>query len=259
MKSLFKNFMLSGLIATSILSMALPLQAAKKGTQAPQTKPSPSPTASVSPTQAAEKVVYLTFDDGPTPKITEQILDVLNKNGVKATFFVVGKEIVGREDILKKIYEGGHTIGLHTYSHNFKTIYQSPESFIAEMNKTKEQIHGLLGPDVNLSAIRFPGGSAGRLNERFYAMLCDAGYRIYDWNVDLKDGIQGGLSPEQFITNAKKCMDRSSRRIILMHTNSNNINTVKALDGIISYYKSQGFVFKGITEDTKPYYYRFKK
>ena len=66
-----------------------------------------------------EKIVYLTFDDGPTPKITEDILDVLQAKNVKATFFVVGKEIKGRENILKRIYEEGHGIGLHTYSHNF--------------------------------------------------------------------------------------------------------------------------------------------
>lgn len=207
----------------------------------------------------AEKVVYLTFDDGPTPKITEDILDVLKAQDVKATFFIVGKEIKGRESILKRIYEEGHGIGLHTYSHNFKMIYKNPESFIMEMKKTESAINETLGTHLTLPIIRFPGGSAGRLNPSFYKMLCDHGYLIFDWNVDLKDGIKGNLSPTEFLANSKKCMDRSSRRIILAHCNSNNQNTCKALDDIIAYYKDQGYTFKAIDSSTKPYFFKFKK
>lgn len=206
-----------------------------------------------------EKVVYLTFDDGPTAKITDAILDELQKYDVKATFFIVGKEITGREDTLKRIYQEGHSIGLHTYSHNFKLIYKNPESFIMEMDKTKATIQEVLGTEIPLSIIRFPGGSAGRLNETFYRQLCDKGYTIFDWNVDLKDGVNGTLSPSQFLVNAKKCMDRSSRRIILAHCNANNINTCKALGDIISYYKGEGYTFKPITKETRPYFFRYKK
>ncbi|EKN41419.1 polysaccharide deacetylase family protein, partial [Clostridium botulinum CFSAN001627] len=71
------------------------------------------------------KEVYLTFDDGPSDKTTENILDVLKENDVKATFFIIGKYIEGREDILKRIVKEGHSLGLHTYSHNYKTIYQN--------------------------------------------------------------------------------------------------------------------------------------
>lgn len=220
---------------------------------------SPMVMASSMPSTAAEeKIVYLTFDDGPTPKITEQILDCLKKHNVKATFFVVGKEIKGREAILKRIYEEGHGIGLHTYSHNFKIIYKTPENFIAEMDKTKNTINEALGTQLNLKVIRFPGGSAGRLNKNFYQKLCDNGYLIFDWNVDLQDGIKGNLSPECFLENAKKCMDKSTRRIILAHCNSNNQNTCAALNQIIAYYTKEGYVFKAIDNTTTPYYYRFK-
>ncbi len=207
----------------------------------------------------AEKVVYLTFDDGPTPKITEDILDILKAQDVKATFFIVGKEIKGRESILKRIYEEGHGIGLHTYSHNFKMIYKNPESFIIEMKKTEAAINETLGTNLTLPIIRFPGGSAGRLNSSFYKALCDHGYLIFDWNVDLKDGIKGNLSPGEFLANSQKCMDRSSRRIILAHCNSNNQNTCQALDDIIAYYKDQGYTFKAIDSSTKPYFFKFKK
>ena len=219
---------------------------------------SPICASEVSSPPESEKIVYLTFDDGPTPKVTEDILDVLKAQDVKATFFIVGKEIKGREMILKRIYEEGHGIGLHTYSHNFKIIYKNPESFIMEMKKTESTINETLGTQLTIPIIRFPGGSAGRLNKNFYNQLCQQGYLIFDWNVDLKDGVKGNLSPNEFLENAKKCMDRSSRRIILAHCNSNNRNTCEALDNIITYYKSQGYTFKAIDANTKPYFYRFK-
>lgn len=210
------------------------------------------------PQTTSEKVVYLTFDDGPTPKITEAILDILKAQDVKATFFVVGKEIKGRETILTRIYEEGHTIGLHTYSHDFKTIYRNPQAFIMEMQKTEATINETLGTQLSLPIIRFPGGSAGRLNTSFYNKLSEKGYLIFDWNIDLKDGIKSNLSPRQFLDNSKKCMDKSTRRIILAHCNSNNHNTCMALDDIIAYYKGEGYVFKAIEPTTQPYFYHFK-
>ena len=215
--------------------------------------------ASPTPVNNEEKVVYLTFDDGPTPKITEDILDVLQSKNVKATFFVVGKEIQGREEILKRIYKEGHSIGLHTFSHNFKIIYKNPESFISEMEKTSATINSVLGTQLDFKAIRFPGGSAGHLNQNFYNKLCEKGYLIYDWNVDLQDGIKGNLSPECFVCNAHKCMDKSSRRIILAHCNSNNKNTCSALNQIIDSYTKEGYIFKAIDASTQPYFFRFKK
>lgn len=206
-----------------------------------------------------EKIVYLTFDDGPTPKITEDILDVLQAKNVKATFFVVGKEIKGRENILKRIYEEGHGIGLHTYSHNFKVIYKNPESFIMEMEKTQSTINNVLGTNLTISPIRFPGGSAGRLNKNFYEKLCQKGYLVFDWNVDLQDGIKGNLSPEAFLNNSRKCMDKSTRKIILAHCNSNNKNTCLALSSIIDYYTKEGYTFKAIDNETTPYFFKFKK
>jgi len=215
--------------------------------------------AEIVPVETDDKVVYLTFDDGPTPRVTEAILDVLKSHDVKATFFIVGKEIKGRETILQRIYDEGHGIGLHTYSHNFKIIYKNPESFIMEMEKTENTINEALGTQLDIPIIRFPGGSAGRLNKNFYSLLSEKGYLIFDWNVDLQDGVKGNLSPCEFLTNAKKCSDKSIRRIILAHCNSNNKNTCDALDGIITYYKAQGYTFKAIDSNTKPYFYKFKK
>ncbi|WP_054743760.1 polysaccharide deacetylase family protein [Cellulosilyticum ruminicola] len=206
-----------------------------------------------------EKLVYLTFDDGPTPKITEEILDILESNNVKATFFIVGKEIKGREAILKRIYEEGHGIGLHTYSHDFKKIYTSCDAFISEMDQNLTIINEVLGTTLDIKAIRFPGGSSGRLTKAWLETLTAKGYQIYDWNVDLQDGVKGNLSPIELVRNGTKFMDKSSRKIILAHCNTNNQNTCKALPNLIKYYKEQGYTFKIIDATTPPYYYRIKK
>lgn len=213
---------------------------------------------SVKENEEEEKVVYLTFDDGPTGKVTEKILDVLKEHDVKATFFVVGKEIIQREAVLKRIYEEGHSIGLHTYSHNLKSIYASDENFIEEMEKTSEKINEVLGQDVSPKIIRFPGGSSGRLSETLLNKLHDEEYRVYDWNVSLEDGVNPNLSPTQMFQNAKKCSRSTTKLIILAHCNSNNKNTYNALPQIIKYYKSQGYVFKPIDEKTQEFYYRIK-
>lgn len=205
-----------------------------------------------------EKIVYLTFDDGPTGKVTEKILDTLKEHDVKATFFVVGKEIIQREEVLKRIHEEGHSIGLHTYSHNLRSIYASDENFIDEMAKTSQKINEVLGEEVNSKIIRFPGGSAGRLHEKLLAKLHEENYKIYDWNVSLEDGVNPNLSPSQMVQNAKKCSRDTTKRIILAHCNSNNRNTYSALPGIIEYYKSQGYVFKAIDQNTEEFYYRIR-
>lgn len=104
-----------------------------------------------------KSIVYLTFDDGPIPKVTDAILDVLKDYNIKGTFFVVGKEVDGREKILCRIYDEGHSIGLHTYSHNSKKIYSSEHAFIEEMLKTRKKVKDVIGCDVNI--IRFPWGT----------------------------------------------------------------------------------------------------
>lgn len=203
------------------------------------------------------KNIYLTFDDGPTYVITNKLLNILSEKGVKATFFIVGKEIEGKEDILKRIYAEGHSIGLHTYSHNFKQIYKSDEIFIEEMLKTQAKIKEITGFTSNL--IRFPGGSSKRLNLRLLDKLHEHNLKIYDWNVNLCDGVNPNLTTNQLFVNGTKHNTKYSRLIILMHCNFNNINTVNALPKIIDHYKNLGYEFKVIDENTKEYYYRLKK
>lgn len=204
------------------------------------------------------KSVYLTFDDGPTKEVTEAILDALKEKNVKATFFVVGKEIPQREAVLKRIYEEGHAIGLHSYSHNFKKVYATTESFIEEMEETEAKINEVLGTQLDINIIRFPGGSAGRLSEPMLEQLHNKGYKIYDWNINLEDGVKPNLAPSQLVENAKKITRDSDQLIILGHCNSNNRTTAEAIAGIIDYYQKRGYTFKPIDQSTTEFYYRIR-
>lgn len=215
--------------------------------------------SSIGAVEEPEKVVYLTFDDGPTPKVTEKILDILKQEDVKATFFVVGKEIKQRESILQRMYDEGHSIGLHTYTHNFKEVYRNKDTFINEMEKTLDTVNEVLGEELDIKIIRFPGGSAGRLNENFLKALQAQEYKIFDWNVNLEDGVNPELAPCELLKNAKKCRDKGNRRIILAHCNSKNKSTCSALPAIIAFYKKEGYTFKAIDNETEPYYYKFNK
>ena len=202
------------------------------------------------------KIVYLTFDDGPTYVVTAALLDVLKKQNVKATFFVVGKEIEGKESLLKRIYDEGHGIGLHTYSHNFKKIYSSKEEFINEMIKSSDKIEQITGFAPKI--IRFPGGSSKRLNNLFLQFIHKNNFKIYDWNVNICDGINPNLSAYALFKNSQINKGNKNLAIILMHCNFNNKNTIKALPTIIKYYKDLDYKFKVINKDTPEYYYKFK-
>jgi peptidoglycan/xylan/chitin deacetylase (PgdA/CDA1 family) len=202
------------------------------------------------------KLAYLTFDDGPTYIVTNALLDMLKKENVKATFFVVGKEIEGKESILKRIYDEGHSIGLHTYSHSFKKIYKSTEAFIDEMARTANKVEEVTGSIPRI--IRFPGGSSKHLTASTLEEIHKSNFKIYDWNVNLCDGINPNLSISELIKNSQTIKGNKNVAIMLMHCNSNNKNTIKALPEIIKYYLDLGYEFKTITEDTPEYYYKFK-
>lgn len=203
-----------------------------------------------------ERKIYLTFDDGPIPGVTEKLLNVLKEQNIKATFFIVGKEIPGREDILKRIYSEGHTIGLHTYNHKFKNVYKSEDAFVDEMLQTRKKINEIL--NINPTAIRFPGGSSGRMTQELLDKLHSNNMKVFDWTIDLHDGCASEVSVSELIKNGTKFNPKYRRLIILAHCNSNNINTVKALPEIIKFYKELGYEFAAIGEDTPDYYYRLK-
>jgi len=199
-----------------------------------------------------KKVIYLTFDDGPSV-ITNKILDILKEKDVKATFFLIGNQIAGFEDTVTRIHKEGHSIGLHTYTHKFKRIYRSNDNFIKEMNDCRSEINKITG--TNPSIIRFPGGSRKRLNNDLLNKLHKDNFKIYDWNVQVSDGIKPKTPSSKLFREATKDTASISPIILLMHCDYMHKNTCAALPKIIDYYKQQGYIFKAITEDTPELYF----
>ena len=202
-----------------------------------------------------KKVIYLTFDDGPS-KLTDKFLDILKENNVKATFFLIGNQIQDNEQVVKRIYSEGHSIGLHTYTHKYRKIYRNGDSFIDEMNKSNEVIKRVTGKESHL--IRFPGGSRKHLNKNFLEKLHNNKFKIYDWNIQASDGINPKIPPYKLVKEATKDPDKHNPVILLMHCDYMHKNTCIALPEIIKYYKSQVYEFKPITEDTEEIYFPMK-
>ncbi len=204
--------------------------------------------------------VYLTFDDGPS-KQTEVILDILDEYGVKATFFVVGKEDEKVEERLQMIYKRGHTIGMHSYSHDYAEIYDSIEAFRADFLKSKKYIYDATG--VETKYFRFPGGSSNRLGKidmnEVVAFLQEQGVEYYDWNISSGDG-GGTLMPTDVIVeNCTKDILRYDTSIILMHDSASKTTTVEALPQIIeAILAMEDTAILPITEGSKPIHHVIK-
>lgn len=203
------------------------------------------------------KSIYLTFDDGPSETVTNKILDILKQENVKATFFVIGYKFEGREDVLKRIKNEGHSIGLHTFTHDYKKIYENDNSFIDEMDKSGIKLKNIIGFSPKI--IRFPSGSKGHLNATFLDKLHSHGYKIFDWNICLSDGIDHNTPVNKLCDEGtKKCIN-PNKVFLLAHCSGENDNTCKALPQIIKHYKDLGYEFRTITESTPEYHFRVSK
>jgi peptidoglycan/xylan/chitin deacetylase (PgdA/CDA1 family) len=204
-----------------------------------------------------KKIIYLTFDDGPSSAVTSNVLDVLKENRVKATFFLIGNLIKGREAVVKRIYNEGNSIGLHSYTHNYEKIYSDEDNFIEEMIDCRNEINKVVGIAPNI--IRFPGGSHKRLSNSFLKKLHDKNFKVYDWNLENSDGLKPKTPSCELYEKAINGSEKKNKIILLLHCTDNHKNTCKALPQIIKYYKSKGYEFRRITEETKELYFPIKK
>lgn len=203
-----------------------------------------------------KKIIYLTFDDGPAGKVTKDILDILKNESVPATFFIIGNQIKGQEDLIRRINSEGHALGLHSMSHKRNSLYSSNEAFLKEMLQTQEIINSIVGFKPNI--LRFPFGcnnNCYKMSQSMVNLLHENNFKIYDWNTDSGDGAHPNASPISFIKNSKSSKDNV---ILLMHCAYMSKNSVKALPEIIKYYKENGYTFKLIDENT-PEEFHFMK
>ncbi len=183
--------------------------------------------------------VYLTFDDGPSTVVTGKILDTLKREGVNATFFIVGDRIGGREEVLKRLAAEGHSIGVHSQTHCYGAIYSSPEALIEDVKACAALIEKTTG--VRPRLYRFPGG--GR-HPREEALLGEMGYRIIWWNAVNGDSEIAHADAKTLAETAVRTAEGKKRVVLLMHDRADCRATAEALPAIISAFREQGCVFR---------------
>ena len=202
---------------------------------------------------APNKTAYLTFDDGPSGN-TDIILQTLQEENVKATFFVVGTDNADNLARMRRIVQEGHTIGMHSYSHSYKKIYASVEAFLKDMYQVFNLIKDTTG--VTPTCFRFPGGSINSYNKAVYkdikAEMIRRGFVPYDWNVSSGDASTTKYTPEQLTGHVLNGIGSKSRIIVLMHDSSSKENTAQAVRQIIIGIREKGFIFAPLDYQTKP-------
>lgn len=189
------------------------------------------------------KVAYLTFDDGPSANVTPQILEILDQYKIKATFFVVGNMAEEYPHIVKEIYDSGHSIGNHSYTHSYKSLYRNTTNFLNELRTTDQVLKKILGEDFQSNIIRFPGGSFGQQKSVFRQAAKDNGYEYYDWNALNGDAEGTNLTKRQLVERLKSTSRGQKELVVLMHDMSAKQTTADALPEIIEYLQGQGYEF----------------
>ena len=190
-----------------------------------------------------EKVVYLTFDDGPS-KNTQRVLDILAEYDAKATFFITGQQ-PEYFSMIKTAYDAGHTIGLHSYIHEYDQVYASVDAYFKDLEKIGELAKEQIG--FVPCYIRFPGGASNTVSRKYTEgimtelteKVLEKGYQYYDWNISSGDGSKA--TKEEIIKQSET--DEYDHVMILFHDAATKDTTVEALPDILKYYQDKGYEF----------------
>lgn len=196
--------------------------------------------------------IYLTFDDGPRNGTTDVILDILKEEGVEATFFITNN---GPDSLIKRMHDEGHTIALHTASHNYAVVYASVDNYFNDLGIVNGRVKRITG---NYSyIIRFPGGSSNTISRRYSqgimsvltSEVVNRGYKYYDWNISSGDAAEGSPSAANIRDNVIYSLRKDRVNMVLMH--DIKTYTRDALRDIIRYGKDNGYTFEKITMETE--------
>ena len=204
-------------------------------------------TAETTVPPAPKKIAYLTIDDGPSASVTVPILDILQIEGVKATFFVLPHE--GVDHIYERMLQEGHAVGNHSYSHVYQQLYSAIDDgafFRADVQRAENWLKEKFGHETDL--FRFPGGSQSwdaTVIARRREILEEMGYRAFDWDVSNGDTNPPPAcrAPETLAANVMGRADQSDRLIVLMHDTAGKVTTAQALQRIIAELKAAGYGF----------------
>ncbi|MTH54835.1 polysaccharide deacetylase family protein [Bacillus mangrovi] len=192
------------------------------------------------PAAKAQKVAYITFDDGPN-RYTSQILTILKNKKVKATFFAVEPNIKAYKTSMIRVNREGHYIGLHSVTHNATKVYKGSSINVAkEMETTRKTLNSVV--KVNHYLVRVPYGSKPYMKKPFRDWLVKYKFKMWDWTIDTNDWRYKTSQYTSIINNVKTAVPKVEKQkkpiIILMHERP---QTVKALPQIIDYLKGRGY------------------
>ena len=202
--------------------------------------------------QNGEKIVNLTFDDGPSAN-TQKILEILDRYNVKATFFVTGNN-QAYNHLIKAAHDKGHTIALHTYCHDYPKIYASTSAYFDDLTKVGNMVKDLIGHVPKY--VRFPGGASNTVSRKYCPGIMSVlskeliarGYQYYDWNVDSTDASGNNVPVSKIVANATN--SNANNINILFHDTAAKSTTVQALPAIIENYLSRGYRFEAINDSS---------
>ena len=195
--------------------------------------------------------VYLTFDSGPDDN-TNTILDILAENQIKATFFVAGNDKPEMQDVYRRIVSEGHTLGMHSYSNQYSTIYASTDAFRQDL----QQIQAFLTETTGTQCVyyRFPGGSNNQISnvdmKEFARVLNENGITYFDWNVSAGDN-SAGCSVDDIVKNVVAGVSRYKTSIVLLHDGEDQNTTVEALGPLILALRDMNAEILPIDDNTK--------
>lgn len=204
--------------------------------------------------EIVNKSVYLTFDDGPSVNNTPKILDTLKKHNAKATFFIVGNIDEETRPIIQRIIDEGHTIGIHTYSHDYENIYKSVNAYLADFERLWSQLKEEFGYEAQI--FRFPGGSVNSYNftvcQQIIAEMYRRGFVYFDWNVSAEDASGKNRSADSMERFIVEQIERNKRSIVLMHDSRYMETTADSVEGILDRLQDKGYTFERLSRNIKP-------
>ena len=262
-----KNLML--VAGAALLGLALGLGILLLGTKAAADPETPDPSAGLPETPAeseaqdamgtgkpedGEKIVYLTFDDGPSA-VTADILDVLKEKEAPATFFVIGATTERGKSLYHRIVDEGHALGIHSYSHRYQEIYQSADAYLQDLDRLADHLDRSVG--ARPTTFRCPGGSLNNLAdpvvlEEIKEKMSERGCVWFDWNALAKDDKASAAPAQEMFDNVVASAGDKEKILILLHDDALRTTAAECVGMLIDHYRELGYRFEALTPDTEP-------
>ena len=201
-------------------------------------------------------VIYLTFDDGPDSVHTPKVLDILKEENIKAAFFITCN---GPDSMIKRAFDEGHNIHMHTCTHNYSTVYSSFENYLSDLKKVEERIYRITNKRSRL--IRFPGGTSNTISRHYSRGIMtkivqyvnNNNYLYCDWNLSSGDAGEAKTS-NQVYNNVTRNLSKQRHNVVLFHDIKQI--TVDALRAIIKWAKENNYTFEKLDENSPLVHHR---